>query len=241
MAGAIVRQPLPFSPMYSIANESSQICESAINNVACFLEAKPWQQLLRSLSITGRPFARKGHIGVGLLCIKARMPRLLRDVTCIVCEPSNVDSADLFALIARLQKFRTDLVSLYAELDGLALKASKSEHMILSYADERPELFGDALSLLIMGCRMLCAVSMDAIWVLEDEALTYSDQMVRLEKQATPANCSTGFVLSQKLSIAQATLNTSHVWRKSPSQINIVERSAFKAWCDAIPVDCSFD
>jgi hypothetical protein len=209
--------------------------------VACYLEEKPWQQLLRSLAIASQPFAREGQIGVALLCIKTRMPRLLRDVTGVVREPSTVDTTQLSALIVRLHKFRADLVGLYAEIDGLAPKASKSEATILPHEDERPEMRGDALSLLIMGCRMLSAVSMDAVRVLEEEALTYSYRMVRLETQATPANCLTGFVLSQKLGVAQATLNTSHVWLKSPSHVNMVDRAGFKAWCDAIPVRCCFD
>jgi hypothetical protein len=168
------------------------------------------------------------------------MPRLLHDVTCMVGEPTNVDSADLSALISRLQEFRTDLVNLCTELHGLILRASNSERMVALDADERSELLGDVLSLLIMGCRMLCAVSMDEVEALEDEALTYSDQMVKLEKKATPANCLAGFVLCQKLIVAQATLNTSHVWRQSSSHVNIVERSRWKAWCDAIPVRCDF-
>jgi hypothetical protein len=161
------------------------------------------------------------------------MPRLLRDVTRIVSE---FDSADLFALTARLHKFRTDLVNVCLELDGMSLRASKSEGTVSSDADERPQLLGDALSLLIMGCRMLCAISMDASDVLEKEALAYSEQLVRLEGKAAPANRLAGFVLMQKLGIARATLDTAQVWRKNPSQTNIAEWSGFKAWCEAIPV-----
>jgi hypothetical protein len=225
--------------MYSIAKEGFQICESAFTNMACFLEAKPWQQVLQSLTITSQPFLRRGYIGIGLLCIKTRMPRLLRDVTCIVREPANICPDDLFALIARLRKFRADLMNLCTELDELTLKAFENERIVSLDADERLELLGDALALLIMGCRMQCAVSMDAAGVLEDEALTYSDQLVKLERKATSSNCSASFDLDQKLNIAQATLNTSHVWQKSSSQISTVERSGFKAWCDGINVRCN--
>jgi len=157
-----------------------------------------------------------------------------------VYEPTNVDSADLLALISRLEIFRTDILELYTEIDGLTLKVSKSERMVSSDADERSELRGDALSLLIMGCRMQCAISMEAVGVLEDEALAYSYQLIKLERKATLANSLASFVLCQKLMVAQATLKTSHVWRKSSSQINIVEQSGFKAWCDAIPVRYNF-
>jgi hypothetical protein len=92
---------------------------------------------------------------------------------------------------------------------------------------------------LIIGYRMLCGVSMDTLGTLENEALAYSNQLIELERKATLSNSFASFVLYQKLSLAQATLKTAHVWRKDSSQINIVERSAFKAWCDAIPVCCS--
>jgi hypothetical protein len=167
------------------------------------------------------------------------MPRLLRDVSSIVCGPANVDSVDLFTLIARLRKFRADLVGLCTELDVLSLRALKSEGVVSLDVDERTQLLGDVLSLLIMGCRLLCGVSMDTLGTLENEALAYSNQLIELERKATLSNSFASFVLYQKLSLAQATLKTAHVWRKDSSQINIVERSAFKAWCDAIPVCCS--
>lgn len=168
------------------------------------------------------------------------MPRLLQDVTHVVREPTNIGSADLCAIIARLQKFRADIVDLSTELDGLTLEASKGECIVPSDADERVELLGDALTLLIMGCRLQSAVSMDEVVALEDKALHYSDQLVILETETTSANSLAVFYLQQKLIIAQATLNTSHIWWKSSSHINIVERSAFKAWCDGITVRCNF-
>jgi hypothetical protein len=216
------------------------MCESAITSVPCFLESAPWQQLLQSMIIPDQPFSRRGRIGVGTLCIKATMPRLLYDVTSAVSEPANVDSVKLLALLVRLRKFRAFLVNKYTELTSLSTKASISEIIVPPGADERPELFGDILSLLIMGCRMLCAVSMDEVRVLEDEALIYSYQLVELERKTRAANCLAGFVLCQKLTVAEATLTTSPIWRNSPSSMSIIERRGFKAWCDAIPVRCNF-
>jgi hypothetical protein len=168
------------------------------------------------------------------------MPRLLRDVTRIVCEPANVDSGELFSLIVRLHTFRAETVNFYTELDSLTLEGAKSECVGTPDADERTQMSGDALSLIIMGCRMLSALSMDAFGVLEIEALAYSNQLVNLERKASTANSLAGFALFQKLVVAQATLNTTDLWRKDSSQINRVERSGYKAWCDGIPVRCSF-
>jgi hypothetical protein len=164
----------------------------------------------------------------------ARLPRLLRDVTCIVWEPENVDSGDLVALIARLRRFRTDLISLRNEFDEVVLKAAENEGFRSLDVDERSELLGGALTLLIISCRMLCAVSMDMVELLEGEARIYSDQMVELESHATSTSCWTGLFLYQKLSVAQATLKTCQVWQKSSPQSNIVERSGFIEWCDAM-------
>jgi hypothetical protein len=110
-----------------------------------------------------------------------------------------------------------------------------SRGTLASDLDEREELRGGFYSLMIMGCRMLSAVSMDMVGLLENEALNYSGQMVKLESQAKFSDGRTGLFLHQKLGIAQATLNTRGIWQENSSHGNLVEWTGFKAWYDAMP------
>jgi hypothetical protein len=106
---------------------------------------------------------------------------------------------------------------------------------VASDVDEGAELRGEFFSLMILGCRMLIAVSMNMVEMLESEPLDYKGQLVGIESKTKSSDCRSGLFLHQKLGIAQATLDTRQLWRESSSHAHIVEWSGFKAWYDAMP------
>lgn len=180
-------------------------------------------------------------MGIYLRCLMTRMPRLMRDVSGAVDDPAAISPPDLDELITRIKRFRMDLRKWRVKYNELVLDTADHQHTAASsVSDERCELLGASLTLSILGCRMLSAVSMDIVWCLEKEALIYAEQMVKMHIEVDLTNGWAGFFLCQKVAIAQATLRTKDVWKESSRRSGTIERWIFKEWCEAIPRSCGF-
>jgi hypothetical protein len=179
-------------------------------------------------------------MGVHLLCIMARLPRLMRDVSAVV-NGSDDDTPRVYVdnLKTRIRAFKADLLHWWADLDGLvqdAMSNEKSEAGRISSEgpNERPEMMGGCLTLHILACRMLCAISMDQSSMMEDEALDYALLLIKTDKEVRPVSCGSHFFLRQKTPMAQAVMATRDIWKRRSAESNLVDKAAFKTWCKAM-------
>ncbi|KAH8664644.1 hypothetical protein BX600DRAFT_302276 [Xylariales sp. PMI_506] len=212
----------------------SIVCECMRTNIACFLEDESWQDLLHTLAHPEAIYSRKGPMGLNLLLIMTKMPRLMRDVTRTVHHADEVLESELKALIERIRWFRRDLMNWRTQFDTTVLKGPIEVSPELGL-DERSEMLGAFLTLKIVGTRMMSSVAMELADVLEDEALSDALQLIDITSDATSTNCWAYFFLCQKLAIAQSILSTRDAWQQGSEKRGIIEKDKFDQWCDVLP------
>ncbi|KAI1497967.1 hypothetical protein F5X99DRAFT_420982 [Biscogniauxia marginata] len=244
-----LRGPESFSSDFEktllLACTSPLIYECLIKGEACYLEEEPWQGLLRSLATSEDPFSPRSKLNISMSCHLARMPGLLREVGVAVEEQESIaDDADLEPLRSRIRTLRKDLLQWRAGYDSALLRAAaaardtKPTSPAPDGEDLRAELLGTCYGLSSLAARMLSAVSMDSVEILEDEAATHASLMLKLEGEVAPVNTWAGFYLGQKLGIINALLATTRIWRDKTQQTpgrRIASRRQFRAWARLIP------
>lgn len=205
-------------------------------NEACFLEDDPWQNLICSTA-ANQAYIRRGYMGVSLLCLMTRIPRLMRDVTRVVNDRDGVAADALNSLAARIRRFRTSLKKWRANFEGM-LPNLRHSQIGSPVTDESFELQCANLTLQTLACRMLSAICMDMAAALESEAQTYAAEVADAEREVAPRNVWAGLYITQKAAITGATVRTKHLWK---GDSGIIERWRFKAWCDEFPRSCGPD
>jgi hypothetical protein len=159
----------------------------------------------------------------------------MRDVGIAVTRPGGNHCPDLVQLRKRLREYRGELLQWHAEYVLATIVAPSHEKPQILSEDIRSELVATCYSLLISCCRLLSAITVDLIDILEDEAVAYATQMMKLESGISSTNKWASFYICQKLVVATATLATTNIWREcSDRRADIITPNKFRAWLSAI-------
>ncbi|ORY68291.1 uncharacterized protein BCR38DRAFT_422672 [Pseudomassariella vexata] len=218
------------------------VCEALRTNEACFLEAEEWRVVFESAVVPEDIFTFRSPMCIVLWHLVFRMPGLFRDVSHAVCHLDSASSSsgtELECLSARLRQWRKDLMKWRnAFLSLLATSPPPPDGGDYSEVpDNRSELLGTVLTLLIISCRLSGAMSTTrSREMLEEEAQMYAFELRKLNEDVALAKPWAGFYLDQKTYVAEATLGTAAVWMEpGESGKGVVEKWRFEAWCRAIP------
>ncbi|KAI1748182.1 hypothetical protein F4782DRAFT_542976 [Xylaria castorea] len=234
-----VRGPASFVSDFDIRLMLSMVTamthESMRSSEPCFLEEDPWQQMLQSSVIKSSLISSRSSLAISLLCIMVRGPRLLMDVCRVFKTPEGVERPDLSILKRQLREYRVELLKWHTEFGSALSALPLCEGTQTPSEDIRTELLASCYGLLITCSRMMSAISVDLIDVLEDEAVAYATEMVKLEINISSVNKSASFYIRQKLIVAEATLATTDGWRENQDQnAEIMDGSKFEAWVSAL-------
>ncbi|KAI1151299.1 hypothetical protein F4825DRAFT_423333 [Nemania diffusa] len=209
--------------------------ESMRSGEPCFLEEAPWQQRLQSSIIKSNMISSRSAIAISLLCIMVRGPRLMRDVCHVFKAHEGAKRPDLSKLKKQLREYRGELLKWHAEFDSALSTLPLYEGAQTPNEDIRTELLASCYGLIIACSRMMSAISVDLIDILEDEAVAYATEMVKLETDISSVNKSASFYIRQKLIVAEATLATTDAWRENQDEnAEIIDGSKFEAWTSAL-------
>ncbi|KAI1330010.1 hypothetical protein F5Y16DRAFT_364683 [Xylariaceae sp. FL0255] len=213
---------LVLSMLMAITHESLRAGEP------CFMEEKSWQDMLYSFATDSDPISSRGKLSIILFSLVVRLPRLLMDVTVACNQTPGIAPPDLPDLRLRLTAFRRELLNWRVEYNMATLSLPVST----DGEDIRAELLGSFYGLSISCTRMLCAISIDSLNVLEDEAIVHAKEMVKLECDFENAHQpAVSFYLGQKLLVAKATLATTNCWRaESTRSTDVIPYSKYRCW-----------
>ncbi|KAI3325320.1 hypothetical protein HD806DRAFT_492649 [Xylariaceae sp. AK1471] len=201
----------------------------------CFFEEDPWQQMFQSFVIKSNLISSRSPLAISLMCIMVRGPRIMRDVCIAVIRPEGSNCPDLARLRKQLREYRGELLQWHAEYVLATLVTPSHEGTQTPSGDIRSELLATCYGLLISCSRMLSAITVDLLDFLEDEAVAYATQMMKLESDISSTNKWASFYIAQKLVVARATLATTILWRECSDRCTgIIAPNKFRAWLSAI-------
>jgi hypothetical protein len=159
----------------------------------------------------------------------------MRDVCRVFKVPEGAERPDLSKLKKRLREYRVELLKWHTKFDSAVSAVPLCEGTRTPSEDIRTELLASCYGLIIACSRMMSAISVDLVDVLEDEAVAYATEMVKLEMDISSVNKSASFYIRQKLIVAEATLATTDAWRENQDQnAEIMDGSKFEAWVSAL-------
>lgn len=159
----------------------------------------------------------------------------MRDVCHVFKAHEGAKRPDLSKLKKQLREYRGELLKWHAEFDSALSTLPLYEGAQTPNEDIRTELLASCYGLIIACSRMMSAISVDLIDILEDEAVAYATEMVKLETDISSVNKSASFYIRQKLIVAEATLATTDAWRENQDEnAEIIDGSKFEAWTSAL-------
>ncbi|KAI8625035.1 hypothetical protein F5Y19DRAFT_467417 [Xylariaceae sp. FL1651] len=205
------------------------------SNEPCYLEEDSWQHTFQGFIIKSNSISSRSPLAISLLCIMVKLPRLVRDVYSVVRRPESSKRRDIAQLRKRLREYRGDLLRWHTEYDSTTLTMPIQDGIQAPSEDVRSELLGTCYGLIVTCSRLISAITVELLDFLEDEAVAYSIQMVKLESDISSVNKWASFYICQKIVVARATLATTNAWRESSDRCNdIIGGDKFGYWVSTI-------
>ncbi|KAI1263721.1 hypothetical protein F5Y18DRAFT_438050 [Xylariaceae sp. FL1019] len=200
-------------------------------NMSSFFEESSWQQMLQSFVIKDVVVSSRSALSISLICLMARIPRLIRDVRFIFETHELLKYPQLAKLRQRLRSFRCSLLRWYADYASTTLISAP----VVTRDDIRMDLLASYYCLIISCSRMLSSITVRSLNILEDEAVAYAHELIKLESVISSKSNLAAFYIAPKLVIAKATLKTTEIWRQSLSTpTDLIERTKFDTWMSMV-------
>lgn len=203
-----------------------------MRNEPCFLEQISWQDALDASAIPGEILiCERSSIYISLLKMMTRLPRLFTRVSSIVCHDRRSYGPHVLKLILDVQSFRKEMLHWHEEVKKLCPEPNDGLQSLRD-SDLRYELLTTILSTLAMVNRLSGALGDPEGKRLEAQALSYADDLVRLEAAIMSTKGWTSFLIRKKVAIGKSVSSTAAIWNTTPG--NIIEKYHFDGWCKAL-------
>lgn len=213
--------------------------EALLNGERCFLEEKPWQDLLLSIVCKEEYYtvSDRSEIVVLLIMTKSNIPGTFWDITQILCkeeEPS-------LEYVTRIQKWclslRQRFIDWRNKYEKLILEAQAVREGTMEF-DRRAKAYATFLSCIMFANRLLGCVSPGERMGLEKETQRLAEEMLELDERVRGVSKAADLFMRQTAGVAMAIQASRKdfeegVGRGDPGGLRdgFVEKQVFESWC----------
>lgn len=168
---------------------------------------------------------------MSLLKTMTHLPRLFTRVFSIVCHGRSSYGPHVLSLLLDVQNFQKRMLEWNEEVKRLCPEP-KNGLQSLPNSDLRYELLATTLSTLAIVNRLLGALGDPAGSILEARALSYVDDLVKLEEALISTAGWASFLIRKKVVIGKSVSSTTAAWDTTPGKL--IDRHQFNGWCKAL-------
>jgi hypothetical protein len=213
-----------------------QITESILNNEKLFLDEPVWRAVLRSVISDNLLEPERTTMVNSILTILISIPGLFKDFTDAICNDPQQSLTTMIELVSRARQCRVSLRNWYCTHigpDGTPIN--------------RPVFCDGYYKILVLF--YICSIYVNRLntcifWTgesgieeMEDESQRFAKNIVSMYREEAYKDLPSSLLLSQKVPIAEATIQSGDEWKKqwvlseSRSQLFRIPKQTFCYWC----------
>lgn len=228
-----------FEKALFIAQTFTITTECLLNGVRCFLETKPWQEVMRSVIQENSGISDRSEITVSLIMAKTFIPGLTVDVCNIICVDTPPPSSFIEDVTDRLRKLQLNFKNWYKRYEAILLDVP-DRHPGSANHDSHCKIYANYIACHLITSRLLAAISPKYRRESEDVAQTLSNSMLKLESEVNSGP--SYYFMAQTIIAARATRDTKEEWKvmsddedeKYTDSRGLIERWKLEQWAGAL-------
>lgn len=207
--------------------------ECLLKNERCFLEQKPWQEVMRSVIEEEAIISDRSEAVVTLLMNKCQIPGCALDVTQLICTDIPPEPKDVERIVVKLRQLRKNFLNWNKKYEKTIARCPDMYPGSANH-DSHCKVFANYLSCLMVTSRLLAAISLSERRELEEESQWLANEMMELKEQVkcTPTN----LFMAQTSAVANAVIATKDDWlgdgeKEMSDEKGLIKRRKLERWC----------
>ncbi|KUJ15570.1 uncharacterized protein LY89DRAFT_735672 [Mollisia scopiformis] len=207
--------------------------ECLLKGERCFLEQKPWQEVMRSVIEEDAIISDRSEAVVTLLMNKCQIPGCGVDVTGLICTDTPPEPEEVERITLKIRQLRKNFLNWYKKYETILAKCPDMYPGSANH-DSHCKVFANYLSCLMITSRFLVAISPSDRLEVEEYTQWLANEMVELENQVKLSP--TSLFMAQTMAVAQSVMATKEDWLGDGEKVmsdekGLIERWKLERWC----------